>query len=215
MAGLNIGDVIECNVNYAYQDQLYINTFPYRITQASAELNVTNACLIWAEDWVVGAVSPFTALKNLIAQNVTISSVSVQKIEPVRYRRAVHVLATPGLYAFDAATGNVAATITRAAEMSGRRYVGSIHIPALAQNAMETGTISLDYKALMSTVGARMLNEFTAGTDGLLRGVPVLIHRVWNPETEKWQYDGNTQLWTSIPQEQVRTMRRRTIGLGV
>lgn len=214
MAGLNTGDIILTTVNMLMNGQKLACTFPYRVTQDSANVDPVAACIDWSGDWTIGAVSPFTALVACLPPEVQVTTVTTQKIQPVRYAAGVYNYNQPGTNEFNSSTSNTGATITRKCQQAGRRFVGFIQIPGLAQENVDNGLITNGYIALMSTVASRMLNVFSSTSDGLLRGEPGLIHRVWNPVTEKWEYDGFTKTWQTIPQRSARVMRRRTVGVG-
>ena len=214
MAGLNVGDIILTTVNMLMNGQKLANTFPYRVTQDSANVDPVAACISWSGDWTIGAVSPFTAIVACLPPEVSITTVTTQKIQPVRFAAGVSNYNQPGTNEFNSSTSNTGATITRKCQQAGRKFVGFVQLPGLAQENVDNGLVTNAYLALMSTVASRMLNVFSSGSDGLLRGEPGIIHRKWNPTTEKWEYDGFTKIWQTIPQRSARVMRRRTVGVG-
>jgi hypothetical protein len=214
MAGMNVGDLVEINVLSTLFAQKFVTTFPYRVSVASGVLDPITAEGLVAGDWKVGAVSPFLAYKACLPPELTVDYISVQIVQPVRWRAWFETMAAPGTDTVSTTSTNQAATITRTAKLSGRKYVGSIHIPGVAGGNIVDGILAGAFIAKMSTVASRMLNVFPVPTDGFLELQPVIVHRVWNPVTEKYEYDGNSDTYTAVAQDTARVMRRRTIGVG-
>ena len=209
MPGLNINDLITCNIHGTLFGQQMITTFAYRITAASQAANTVDACTSWAGSWKAGAVSPFLSFLAACSPEYSADTVRVQRIYPTRNIYGQNVVGLIGTNANATDSTNQAASITRGAELSGRRYVGKIQIPGLAAGNMLAGNVTNAFLSLMSTIGSKMLNTFYDLTDGTTAGVPVLLHRI--PGTQI--YD-NVQLYRTIPQRTARVMRRRTIGVG-
>lgn len=209
MAGLNEGDVINVRIQGTLFDQQIITTFYYLITTPSVTLDVVTACDSWAGKWKAGTVSPFLAFLNCCSPEYNADWVYVQKISPTRYVPGGNNVNLPGTNANNTDSPNQAAVITRAGMLSGRAFVGSIHIPGLSAGNFTNGKVTGPYLTLMSTVGSRMLNDFTDTTEGTV-GRPVLYHYRKVPLAPV----PPTALYRTIPQQTIRVMRRRTIGVG-
>lgn len=205
MAGLNVGDTIRCDVVGSLFGQQIISTFAYRIIIESTDADPIAASTSWANQWQAGAVSPYTAFLNCCPPQYTANQIRVQKIRPVRFSPGVAAVADVGQDLNNTENTNSSAVITRAASLSGRRFVGSLHLPGLAAGNMDNGSVALGFLIKMGTLASRMLNDFT-DLVGATKGVPVLVHKTGLP--------ADSALTRAITQQTVRVMRRRTVGVG-
>jgi len=204
-----IGDIIEFSILWEYFSDKYMNVLHFRKTTAQTvptdvptELDQINTKFLAG-----GAGSLFTSVRAVVAQNVTMGFVRSQQIWPLRSVAEQANVGVPGAVGNDTATGNIAATITKRTQNAGRKMVGSFHTPGLPDGTYINGVIqrpSAFYTALLDLGDALEANIVT--TQG---GVyePVLFHRNDQPPTA-------TRLFSTIVQDTVRTMRRRTVGVG-
>jgi len=209
MAGLNVSDSIQVRVLGTLLGQKTVNTFYYQIVIPSITADPITACQSWADTWGSGAVSPFLSFLECCPQNYTADTIEVQKIYPERFRPTRNNIGLPGTRPNDAQTANVSAVITRAGIQAGRAFVGSLHIPGVAEADQNGGLIGNTLFTKMGTLGSKMLNAFTDTFQATV-GNPVLYH--WR--RPPLAYVNPSLLYTTIPQRTIRVMRRRTVGVG-
>ena len=158
------------------------------------------------------AIINLTTAGALLADHVTATHESVkyedivyQWIWPIRYARVVKA---PALSQGDV-TGtpcppNVAAALTKRADTSGRHYVGTLHMPGLIIENITEGVLNsggvAEYDAILSSLKTVMVPAvFT-------KLIPVIYQRSAPASSG--------QIMTTDYQPTVRTMHRRTVGLG-
>lgn len=131
-----------------------------------------------------------------------------QKVAPVRYRYAKHTRGVTGTHADGCETANQAAVLTGTTVLSGRSQISNKHIGPIPQsaNVQANGLVAAAYKAKLSALGAKMDNGLVDAAIGLSM-FPVIIHPT--PATS------STLIIDFQPQDTIRVMRRRTVGLGI
>jgi hypothetical protein len=214
MAGLNVGDLVAMRVVGSAFNQFVINTFNYRVTVASANANTLTACAVLAEDWLTDATAPWLSLRPLMSPQYAADFLGVQKISPTRWREVKTTMGLAGTNANDTTSVNQAATITRVCEESGRGFVGSLHLGALAGANMVDGNVTAGYKTLMNALATTLSANISSPTDGNLVLEPVIIHRAKDVEDDHWYITGATKIFTAFSQVSARTMRSRTVKGG-
>lgn len=216
MAGLNSNDLVTVDVLGTIFGQKVITTFPYVVSQPSLATDTITACAAIGNTWGSGAISPFLSFLACCPQNYNADYIRVQRVYPVRNRAYERFIDLPGIDPNDATTANTAASVERAAALSGRKYVGRISVPALAPFNQVDGKVLAAFFVKMGTLASKMLNVFpTTAEDGLLQITPCIIHRVKTGTPPHWVITGASTLYTAIPKDTVRTQRTRNIGVGI
>jgi hypothetical protein len=131
-----------------------------------------------------------------------------QIIEPMRHRKVQQLGALgPGGSGAEALTQNVSAAITRVGDLAGRRYIGGIRIPLGTDlPAIDGGKTTAGQETLLRNLADAMkLNVITSGFVATFRP-QVGVTRGGVPSVD---------LEDAFPQQTVRVMRRRTVGLGI
>ncbi len=214
MAGLNVGDLVAMRVVGATFNQYVVNTFNYRVTVASASPDTLTACAALGEDWLTDVTAPWLKMRPLMSPQYASDFLGVQKISPSRWREVKLAMGFAGTNANDTTSVNQAATITRVCAESGRGFVGSLHIGALASANMLDGNVTAAYKTLMDALAIALTVNVSSPTDGALVVEPVLIHRAKDVEDDHWYITGATKIFTAFAQTSARTMRSRTVKGG-
>lgn len=129
-------------------------------------------------------------------------------INPVRYFYVRSNLNIPGSYPTgDPIPSNSSAVITFQAEVAGRGRAGSTHVGGLTSSVyLDDGTIDPDYNGALEDLGLALMK----GIGG------VAPNNYWVPVT----YNGSkAPNWNGLVafqvQQEMRVMRRRTVGLGI
>jgi len=112
----------------------------------------------------------------------------------------------PGLRPTDAEASNLSAVVTKHGEFGTRSDVGSYHMPGLASGDFADGELTPAQKTLMGNIGARLITTLVVAGDGT-QALPCLMKKNTPSVTRTIVAFG--------VQETVRTMRRRTLRLGI
>lgn len=208
MAGINVNDVVGVQIHGELFSQRTISTFWYRCLVASTNANYVQAITGVAENFDQGVISPGLAFVAVAPQNWTWVFTRAQVVNPTRKVYAESNVDLPGTWPVGATTANTQASITRRSEIGTRRNVGALHTPGLPTDAQVAGELSVGYKAALATLGTRMLNIFEHPFDATLELQPIL----WSPSTPT---DATRVITSTIVQDRVGTMHRRTVRLGI
>lgn len=145
---------------------------------------------------------------NSLAQNVSIYWLILQKIHTIRYTHRRYTVAEPvGLITEDALTPNMAVVVTTQGEEAGRHNIGNLHIGGVPQTFVENGLVAAGAYAVYEALGAKLLEEYELDVDGtLVVMTPIIFNRVTPTDSPIRKF--------AYVQDTVRTMHRRTVGLG-
>jgi len=145
---------------------------------------------------------------NCLPDNYALERFTAQCVYPVRSRKFIREIADAGNIANDALTPNLAAVIELWTELAGRSQVSCKHIGPLAQSVgwYVDGVLHNDYKVLLGLLKDVLTDDVTIAARWSF--LPCIFHR--DPDAEPY-FD---YIIAGQVQETVRTMRRRTVGLG-
>lgn len=208
MAGINVNDVVNIQIHGTLFGQRTISTFWYRCIVASTQASYATAIQDVADAFDQGVLSPGLAFVGMAPQNWTWDFTRAQVIQPIRQVYAESLVGLPGTWPQNATTANTQASITRRSTLGTRRNVGALHSPGLPTDAQVAGELSAPYRAAMALCGSRMLQVFTFPADPTTALQPIL----WSPGTPT---DATRVLTSTIIQNRVGTLHRRTVRLGV
>lgn len=140
---------------------------------------------------------------NVVSNSLLIRQLVIQKIHPApRIRRYVYTPAFGiGQVQSPAMTPNVAVAITKTADEATRHGVGTLHLPAVPFAAYDDGEIA----AASIPAYDNLLSVLKSPLDTGL-WVPVLFNKA-NPAA-------SLEITETTLQTTLRTMRRRTVGVG-
>lgn len=208
---VNVGDIFQFRMLGQVNNQSTISVFNYRVSSVvGAPLPGPIADAINALQ-ILPAGAAGAALPCL-PSNWSGGGVECQRIYPKALRSVVRsdVWAPNGTNASVANTSNVSQVITRRTDNSGRDQVSDLHLPApTATAAIVNGFLSAAQQALLATY-APVLYTSISVLAGAATFDPVIYHKVVA------EGQPNYDIVTSFKvQQTVRTMRRRTVGLGI
>lgn len=206
MAGLNINDVIEITYEGILIDQRVLSVLHYFVDTPSTDGNYLSAMSHLLGNFQAGAVSPTIAYLNATAQNYELISLKGQVVYPTRKAYVRSNVGLPGLIAADCTAPNLAGVITKRTSVGTRKGVGALHMPGIPPSGYSGGLITGGQRTLYAAVQACLLNPFTD-----LLETTVIEPCLWSRNSPGTVL-GLTQ--TTL-QPEVRTMRRRTIGVGI
>jgi len=99
---------------------------------------------------------------------------------------------------------NTAQVVTRRGDLADRRNVSTLHLPGVPVAQVVDSFLTITQQDILQSFGVSMLQEFVTPGGAELR--PVAFRRV-DPVASR-------PLTETFPQETVRILRRRTVGLG-
>ena len=205
--GLAIGDILSIQLHGRILNQKTISTFFYKVISASTEQNDAVALKAVGDSFTVGILSPGLSFIQAAPQNWTAVETRVQRVYPALSQYVIDTVGLPGTVGSDAEAPNIMATITRRGAAGGRRNIGALHSAPLPSDGFADGLITNTHKTRLETVATRMLNDFTVTLE-TTQLTPIL----WSRAIPS---DGQRRVSSTIVQNEVRTMRRRTLGLGI
>jgi hypothetical protein len=206
MPPVAINDIVMVTIESQAFSQRFLTTFHYKVTNVGTAFNPVLSATVGAADFAANALAPYPWLKLCMSPQVVINRVRMQWLKPLRYAPGTFVTADPGTNIEDTTSTNQSAVVTRACDLSGRKYVGSIHVPAVSQANLLNGLCKPAYKAQLDALAGSLLNTLTLPTEGLVIK-PVLYNRT-GPVF-------STDITRAFAQDTARVMRRRTVGLGI
>lgn len=208
---VNVGDIWELRVKGFVFAQQTISVFHYRVQTVPGGTDaITLSTAINTAVQAAGGVA--AAMVPVLPSTYSGDQTENQRIFPKNQRTVIvssnwAVAGTAGA----ADTANIAQVVTRRTSFAGRSQVSDIHIPVGTVPACITaGLLTAGQKALLTAWAPQVYQNLVllAGTVSL---TPVIYHRGVDPIS--------FSVWDEITgfkvQTQVRTMRRRNIGIGI
>jgi hypothetical protein len=188
--------------------QTILNIYHVRVVSSQSQATDFTDNQILADQVSVDlkAGGRLNAFFNCIGANYFMSTVRAAKIFPNRSAYGEGSVGTNSLNPSAALTPNVAAVFTKRGTKGTRRAIGSMHIGPLASADMGGGSISALEQSAVLLFATEWMKSFTV-PDNLVQYRPV----IYNP--------GMVPPWDDIlsisVKTTVRTMHRRTVGLGI
>lgn len=187
---------------YQVNGQTCINTLTYYTgsvgvpdyTTALAAMNV----------YMRSSIGPWGKLLNSLASNCDYAETQAQPFWPYRLRPVVTTSPSSGGFGGDCNAPNLQVCIDKSSPNARRWGQGSLHIGGISTDQAGGGVWSDVILAAVGLIGTAALLTFTAGG---VTFVPVLFNELHPERISYW--DRFTVKRT------VRTMRRRTVGLGI
>lgn len=205
------GDILQARWEYSYQSQTYMTMAAFQYEGAGTGLDPLATALAvatWMGGGVAGNTLLFDLLTSLIPTNVVIERTVAQWVYSTRYVPQAYVVGTSGEYGGTCSTGNISGVLTKQSTFSGRRFVGSLHIPCLPSLAHANGLIVQNYKNAMVNFAVEYKRTYALPGAAGNNFVPIIMPK--NPGAL-----APAKIASIYPQPQVRVMRRRTVGLGI
>lgn len=132
-----------------------------------------------------------------------------QYIWPTRYIKSTSFVGLNGNFGGASSTSNIAGTIQKASIFAGKKNRGSLHMPGVADNQMNAGELAVALIARYTTLATALTTNIVEGGGGVGRWDPIILHRTkpLNGTYARWEH--------FTVHDELRTMRRRTLGLGI
>lgn len=202
-----VGDIYLASLVGQLDNQLVINTLTYLLSGIGGAPSTDDICndMDMFFNTAIGMSSPYTRFLTTQPTEYVLNQVWIQCISPTRVRKMVYTKNLAGLSLVSGKWANSAQVITRRGDLATRSNVGSMHLVLPSQDPGSNGEISGGALTRLSAMAAWMTTSptFPSG-NGTVE--PVLYHRNKTPNF--------TLITQAIPQLTVRTMHRRTVGLG-
>lgn len=208
MPGLPVGAIVQFRVNGLLQFQQTISSFWYQVATAGTAPTVITDLDDLLTKFATSVTAPYVKYLLCLPSSWSGVRIDAQQITPVRsVARDTDISGAVGARGATESS-NLSAVIDKGTDLAGRSQMGSLHLPGVATADQTGGLLENALLTAMSTLGSVMLTNLSGDTyDTLLR--PIIPH-VKKPMTTT---TGDIMTRT-IPQRQIRVMRRRTVGVG-
>lgn len=205
MPDMAAGMIVQLRLEYKLYGQIDLNVLHWRVTSAAAGKEMFDFLRNKVLEEAIDADMLVDGFLPNMSQDCKVQSVYAQVIYPVRYRAVRVVIARPGLQAFDAGTNNIALSVTKQGAVAGRGKTGRIQIPGLAQKWLIDGYWDGAVVAQLNDHCEFWLTNNWTPVGGGVTMKPCL----WRPQNAS-----TNDIIAVQGQDTVRTMRRRTVGVG-
>jgi hypothetical protein len=188
--------------------QRVLNVLHYQLETTSQPVDDLVAAQAIADRLAqLGANSVF--LQNLHAvqsTDIVTERIRAQWVYPAPTVYMSAIVNSTGDIQTEAGTANVAASIEKRTRRFGRRGVGRVQVGGVPNNAYTAGVFNGLYMGDLELLATKLTAPFSVQQGGMIL-YPCLYHGVSGPAP----FD---ILLACVPQNTVRDMRRRTVGLG-
>lgn len=200
------GAILEASIKGRYQGQRILSLFHYRYISTSPPADgLTTINDFNAKFNTVGAASVLGAYCQAAPEDYTCEEVVYQWLSPTRRARVPKTPAlVAGSRASDPAPTNISIFIEKLSDMAGRHGHGGLHWGLLLATDYDGNTLSLGGIANLDTLRTRMAES--VNLDFGIDMVPLIFNRA--APTDSVEVTG------TVVKEGVRTMHRRTVGVG-
>lgn len=208
---LGTNDIVHIVYKGSLFNQTVLTNFSYRVTSSTSTGTIAQDQLDIATALANAAHDMVTKLRALMTADYSLTDVTCQRILPVRM--TIASFATGGLAGTRAGTcdtANVAAVFTRKTAFAGRKQRSTIHLPGVSNADIASGALSAGYIADLTTYAleTRDAQTIAASGGGNINLQPVIVHRPLGAANFDDIVDADVN-------NLCRTMRRRTVGLGI
>lgn len=202
---LNLGDIVSFTIEGRSFGQQVMSVFHFEavggvtapdgaaaLSGALAFLNDPNELVVkWTE---------------CVGTDVNSLTTRIQKIAPTRFRYIAQApTSVVGQGGTAAVAGNLSAAITKRAEEATRHGLGTLHMPGVPSGFITDGAINGLGIDAYGALAAEMTQEVPTGVGGMIL-TPVIFNRTAPL--------ASARVVSASPQFTLRTMHRRTVGVG-
>jgi hypothetical protein len=204
---LSVNDIVQVTIGGLKDQQTVMNTVHFQCTTAAstgtpAENMASlldhlwdNATGIWFDPWLA-----------LMPDDYTLQTVRAQRVAPTRSAYIEQLVVAAGTAVNVAAeTANLTWVLVKQSELAGRRGKGTMHILLASPEHYTNGLLNVNGATPRLTWASLIDDQVTVTAGGVY--VPVIFHPNFSPNFSRITH-------ATIKQE-VRTMRRRTVGRGI
>lgn len=205
MPNVAVGMILQSRLEWEMYGQKDLTVWHWRVNDTDAGIDLFEYLLNGLNEWLLSPTGAVLTMLNQLSADINLAGLVSQAVRPTRYRGIRTVVNVTGGDASVAGTNNVAASIGWGGDIAGRGRSGRSQIPGLPkkyQLAAKWDTAPVDaIKSALANV--RVGPQTPPGFAVQL--TPVLF----NPRTGTQQ-----TITTAEAHYTVRTMRRRTFGVG-
>lgn len=203
---LDIGDKFLVTFVGELDSQTTLSTFKYVCTAVTgAPSDITAQDALYAKLNTIGEL--VSKYNGCTSTQFLLKEMWIQKVFPIRLRKQVYVVNESGLFGDDQGTANIAGVITRTGGLGERNNISSLHIPiGTGTQCINNGVIQIDLKAAMIALVNKLIVSVVTTTPAA-----TYSPSIWGKDPSA----SPVPIVTGFPQDTVRVMRRRTVGLGI
>jgi len=210
--------IMQLTYRYEVNGQTLLNVLHFTNLIAYPTADIVSATQGLADAWATatGSGTVNGAMRAVQGANVTYRLATAQFIYPTRFIRREHVMSVTGGLGSACTAQNVAAVITKRADIAARPGVGSFHLGGLGSDAYSGGLLLTGTLLNMDIVADELLDGISESEQSTAWS-PCIANRTKTIIDNKTHYvlTGSTLLLECKAQKELRTMRRRTYGVGI
>ncbi len=207
-------DILELKVNGSLFGQKMINVFHYRLVNLPTDPDYFNTLTAFLSGMSTASFkSTFLAC---CPSDYTLVNMTAQRVSPERDVYEIQYFLVPGTGAAANPAQDANAVITKQTDHVGQHVAGvitnkggtgSVHMPGIPSTAGAAGLITAGYSTTLDVFGAAMIAPYSPISGGDWQ--PCIWHRKDTPQPS------SHDLRTFTTQQEIRIMRRRTVGQGI
>jgi hypothetical protein len=207
MANVNLNDIYLLTIKSTWHGQTILSTFPYKVTALPAgPINVTGSYGAVAVAFNAVGAPNLNNYRASVPPQLTMDELWVQSVQPTRFVKFISALGTAGTFPQASNTANLAGVIERRGEQANRHNVGSLHVPlANLDPGASAGTISAAFLGAASALASSLQTPMSPAVGWTM--TPCLFSKTLTTAAPV--------IFSTKVQQTIRTMRRRTVGLGI
>lgn len=205
MPNMSIGQIVQVRVEWTLYGQRDLTVWNYRVTDVTGAIDMF--------DYLKNGVNvffnnPVGGLKNLLSnlsEDITLDAIVSQVIFPTRYRAIRTGVNEIGGDASAAGTNNVALSVGVSGDLAGRGRGGRTQVPGIPKKYQ----IGAKWDAAIIAAAGDSVEAVRVGTITPAGFAVQLRSIIWSAKTGTYQNITGLETHTTV-----RTMRRRTYGVG-
>jgi hypothetical protein len=214
---LPVGNIMEYKIGYTVNGQKCLNVLHFNAdepTSGDTIPDITDSFLATNSNSNPGTI--IDSMRALMGANAQINLVTAQLIYPQRWRMSSTTVAFTGNGTLPCQAQNVQASVQKKGDIADKHNIGAMHLGGLAAEFWANGLLTAGAFTLLEDLAAALLVPLEDGL-GTATYELVMPKKRPIPNTDPIRYEifGYTLVTQTIPRQELRTMRRRTIGVGI
>jgi hypothetical protein len=209
--GLGGGDVVQITYVGTLFDQTVMNVLHYVIDgEPDPMTTVPQDLNNFLQEFIGNGLVANDRVTPYLAMFATVYTLQLVRAQRISTERSVLVdapLGVPGTATGTPGTVNIGTAVTWRTLRSGRRFVSTTHIGGIPSTATVGGVITNAYRNIVNNWAQPTLQGIVEPASTLLFTPGIYHKKPPGPNFDDWQ--------SYVLQTTTRTMRRRTVGLGI
>lgn len=211
------GSIVEVRIKYDVNDQKCFNVLHYFAEGSAPGVDIDTIQLAFGQylsEDIDGRL--VREMREIMSSGVQVEEVQVQQVFPTRIRSSVTEVNDVGQIASPADAQNVAAVIEKHGAFANRKNIGSFHLGGLPVSSFSNGELTNAFHLSLVALGNLLKNAIIVpGVTGATY-TPCILNKEPVPGSDPVRYviSGGTEIVGCVAMETLRTMRRRTKGVG-